>query len=165
MEEIGLSSRLRKLPFFGLSFSCLVRQINSFQLLTSMKTLTLCLLLTMTVGQVANATAPVEPGKKTRSAKFTQYEIGAYVTINGKLVVSVDKQLGGRVSIQLLDEKGHVNFEEFMKPVDTTARYRLDLSNLTEGRYMLKISNGLEMVLREVMINPAQLTTRTVVLQ
>lgn len=125
-----------------------------------MNTFVLSLLLTFTV-QVATFAAPgPQPGKKDRPTQLARYQMGAYIAASGtKLRVNVDKELGGQVILQLIDLKGNIYYNQILNPADTIARLSLDLTNLTDGSYMLKLSNGLEMEVREIKISTQQPTT------
>jgi hypothetical protein len=93
--------------------------------------------------------------------------VGALVNASGKLRVNVDKQLGGLVYIQLLDRKGYVYFNRTLFADEEIIRLSLDLSHLPVRDYVLKVSNGLEMVTRDVKIATVEplVPTRTVTLQ
>ena len=91
---------------------------------------------------------------KDRPTRLAHYQAGAYLAAAGtKLRVNVDKQLGGQVTIQLIDAKSKVYFEQTMNALETTARLSLDIVDLSDGDYWLKVSNGLEVVIREIKIS------------
>ncbi|HEX9956852.1 MAG TPA: hypothetical protein VGA96_06345 [Fibrella sp.] len=105
--------------------------------------------------------------KRGQPTKLVQFEVGALVNASGKLRVNVDKQLGGLVYIQLLDRKGYVYFNRTLFADEEIIRLSLDLSHLPVRDYVLKVSNGLEMVTRDVKIATVEplVPTRTVTLQ
>ncbi len=69
-----------------------------------------------------------------------------------RLRINVDKELGGQVEVQLKDVKGKLYFTQTMNPTDTSLRLNVDLSDLNDGDYVLKVSNGLEMIVRDIKI-------------
>lgn len=106
-----------------------------------------------------------QSSQRSAPTKLAHFEMGAYVAKDGtKLNVNIDKQLGGPVAIQLRDTKGTVYFERTLNAVESSVRLRLDLTELGDGDYQLKVSNGLEIVVRDLKIttqNPA-VVTRTI---
>lgn len=111
------------------------------------------LLLLLSVSLTAFAVPIRQPGKKTQPTHLARFEVGAYLTAaDAKLRVNVNKQLGGRVFIQVIDPKGNVYFDRTMTPIETLIRLSLSLSELPEGAYMLKVSNGLDVVVRAIQI-------------
>ncbi|MVM36601.1 hypothetical protein GO730_01180 [Spirosoma sp. HMF3257] len=107
----------------------------------------------------ANPDLP-QANKKNRPTKLAHYQVGAYLTADGtKLRVNVDKDLEGQVFLQLFDQKGKLYFDRLMDTGESIARLSLDLTDLDDGDYKLKISNGLEMEIREIKITTKQPTT------
>lgn len=95
------------------------------------------------------------PQSTQRSAptKLAHFEMGAYMAREGaRLRINVDKELGGQVEVQLRDTKGTVYFTRVMNPADTFLRLNVDVSGLNDGDYVLKVSNGLEMIVRDIKI-------------
>jgi hypothetical protein len=85
---------------------------------------------------------------------LAHYQASAYLAAAGtKLRVNVDKQVGGQVTIQLLDAESKVYYEQTMSSLETTVRLSLDIANLNDGDYRLKVSNGLDVVVREIKIS------------
>ncbi|RYC68067.1 MULTISPECIES: T9SS type A sorting domain-containing protein [Spirosoma] len=114
-----------------------------------MNRLATTLLLTFLVNLTMAAPLP----RRDRPTKLAHYQVGAYVSIRGKLVVNIDKELGGEVSIQLLDQQGNACFNRTMLQTETKTRLQLDLSELASGTYTLKLSNGLDVVIREISVS------------
>ncbi|QJW91272.1 hypothetical protein HNV11_18765 [Spirosoma taeanense] len=129
-----------------------------------MNTLAISMLIALNISAVTPRPLINQGIQRARPTKLAHYEMGAYMDVKGKLHVNVDKQLGGEVHIQLNDRKGQLYFDRTMYAADTTVRFLLDLSDLTEGDYTLKVSNGLEMMIREIKISPHKITpvTRTI---
>lgn len=114
-----------------------------------------CKLLLLLLSVILTAfVVPIrQPGKKAPPTHLARFQVGAYLTeADTKLRVNVDKQLGGRVFIQVIDQKGSVYFERTMNPIETVLRLSLSLSELSEGAYVLKVSNGLDVVVRAIQI-------------
>ena len=119
----------------------------------TMNTLLLALLLTFAFGFTPSATTRIQPSRKNRPTQLAHYQMGAYLAAQGtKLRVHIDKQLGGQVYVTLTDLKGNLYFDRTIGAVDTTARLSLDLTDLADGGYVLKVTNGLEMETREIKI-------------
>jgi hypothetical protein len=66
-----------------------------------------------------------------------------------------------------MDTHGRVFFNRTLLADEEMARLSLDLSRLTDNNYVLKVSNGLEMITRTVKISTVKpiLQTRSVTLQ
>ena len=150
-------SLITKLPY-----ACLF--LNPFTLAT-MNTFVTSLILSVTLSFTAFATPVSQPSRKDRPTKLARYQTGTYITADGtKLRVNIDKQLGGRVDVQLNDLHGTVYFDKSLSATETNARLSLNLTELTDGDYVLKISNGLEMEVREIRITTRKpiMSTRSI---
>jgi hypothetical protein len=105
----------------------------------------------------AQATGPgptQQSSKRDRPTKLAQFGVGAFVAANGHtLRVNVEKQLGGEVYIQLLDRKGKSCFNWTLWADEPGILLRIDLSELADSDYKLKVSNGLDMVVRDVKVS------------
>ena len=131
-------------------------------LLTAMNTFFLSLLLTLTITTTLHATPALQPSHRDRPTRLARFDMGAYLIADQtKLRVNVEKQLGGWVSIQLVDPKGQVYFDHTLRPAETLVRLSLDLASLTDGDYMLNVSNGLEKIVRQIKITTPVPTTPT----
>jgi hypothetical protein len=130
-----------------------------------MKTFALSMLFALSANAFGFNPPIIQSSQKQRATKLAHYRMSAYVAAKGnKLRVSVDKELGGQVSIQLMDMKGTVYVNQLMNSLDTMVRISMDISELTDGDYLLKVSNGLEMETRSIQISTKQPTalTRTI---
>lgn len=120
-----------------------------------MSPLVLFILLSISLGP-----ANPQPRKKNRPTELAHYQTGVYLAAQGtKLRVNIDKQLGGSVSIQFVDKPGNVYFDKTLEPSETMARISMDITDLADGEYSLKISNGLEMEVRTISITTPRPTT------
>ncbi len=124
-----------------------------------MNTLIMPLFLAFIVSSSKFTTLTSPPGKRTSPTTLARYQTAVYPTANGKkLRVNIDKQVGGRVTIQLHAIDGTLYFDETLSQSDTMARINLDLSELADGHYVLSVSNGLDLVRRDVRITTNQPT-------
>ncbi|MBO0947034.1 hypothetical protein [Fibrella forsythiae] len=117
-----------------------------------MKSILFSLLLAAAVSTLS-AAGPIRQSKRDHPTKLVHFEVGALITGSGKLRVNVDKQLGGLVYIQLMDRTGRVFFNHTIYADEEFARLNLDLSRLSAKEYTLKVSNGLEMITRDLKID------------
>ena len=125
----------------------------------SMNTLIMPLFLAFIVSSAKFTILTSPPGRRDCPTKLARYQTAVYPTADGKnLRINIDKQLGGRVAIQLRDADGTLYFDETLSPTETKARYRLDLSGLADGNYVLSVSNGLDIVRRDVRLTTSQPT-------
>ena len=120
-----------------------------------MNSLIFSLLLTATVSLTTLA-GPIRQGKRDHPTKLVRFDVGALVTGSGKLRVNVDKQLGGQVYVQLMDRAGHIFYNHTLYADEESVRLNMDLSHLSANDYILKVSNGLEMIAREIKITTVQ---------
>jgi hypothetical protein len=117
------------------------------------KTLAIALVAT---GLTFNANATDD---KTNKSTF---EVGMYqVTNSMKVKVLITKTSGSAVSISLKDEKGVEIYSEKLGKKDTSYSRKLNLENLSDGKYTLEVSNGSEKTVKEIdlstkAINPAE---------
>ncbi|MBO0933775.1 hypothetical protein [Fibrella aquatilis] len=116
-------------------------------------------------------TLPKDPiqqeSRRGRLTKLVRFDVGAYLAANGtKLRLNVDKQLGGLVYVQLMDRNGTLYFDQTLRADEDVLRVSLDLSHLTDNAYTLRVSNGLDTIIREIKIatKPVQ-ESRSVTLQ
>ena len=127
----------------------------------------LCSLLLASSLHIAPADPIQQEGRRGRLTKLVRFDVGAYIAANGtKLRLNVDKQLGGLVYVQLMDHNGTLYFNQTLRADEDALRVSLDLSHLTDNDYTLKVSNGLDMITREIKIatKPVQ-ENRSVTLQ
>ena len=124
-----------------------------------MKTRILSLLLMLTLSSGAFAGTLLQPRLKDRPTMLARYQTGVYLTANGtKLRVNIDKQLGGRVYVQFTGLNGNLYLDQTLGPLETEARLSLDLTALRDGPYWLKVSNGLEVEVRQITVTTSKPT-------
>ncbi|GAB3498126.1 hypothetical protein GCM10027341_19230 [Spirosoma knui] len=112
------------------------------------------LIITLSLSSATAATPDMQGYTRTpHPTRLARYQMSAYLSTNNtKLNVNVDKQLGGQVYIHLNDRSGNVLFERILNPVETKIRLALDLTDLSDGDYLLTVSNGLDTIVREIKI-------------
>jgi hypothetical protein len=117
-------------------------------------------MLTLSFGAFAGTR--LQPRLKDRPTMLARYQTGVYLTADGtKLRVNIHKQLGGRVYVQFTGLNGNLYLDQSLGPLETEARLSLDLTALKEGDYWLKVSNGLEMEVRQIKVTtPKPAATR-----
>jgi hypothetical protein len=115
-----------------------------------MKTLIKSLVLALTLGVITTAASFATPtnGNPTnpigRPSTVSSYKTGIYSTVTGKLQISLDKTIGGRVDIRLMDTNGKILYAHYLGKHEQGCRVRLNLSDLEDGVYTLEITNGVE---------------------
>lgn len=131
-----------------------------------MKTLltTLFIAASLTVTSISATQAKNGPARKP--AQVASYQSGLYTTAEGKLSVALDKQTGGTIDIRLLNQEGKSLYDQQIGKNQTSARLRLDLSELPDGAYQLVISNGRDVTTHAVTIStkPVAMSARLVAL-
>jgi len=126
-----------------------------------MKTIVFSLLLAATVS-LTSMSGPIRQNtKRNQPTKLVHFDVSALVSATGKLRVNVDKELGGLVYIQLMNRAGHVYFNRTLYADEELIRLSMDLSHLSANDYVLKVSNGLEMITRDIKITTIQPIERT----
>jgi hypothetical protein len=91
-----------------------------------------------------------------RPASVAAYKTGIYSNREGKLVVAVNKETSGAVTIQLTNNSGKVLFSQLIGKHQQSARIRLDLSELSDGNYQLNVTNGVETTTHQLTIATSQ---------
>ncbi|GAB3331627.1 hypothetical protein GCM10027299_37450 [Larkinella ripae] len=133
-----------------------------------MKTLvnTLFAALALTVFSVTTSLAePHKPiGRPQRAAAF---QSGMYTTVEGKLQIAINKEIGGAVVVSLKNRAGAELFVQEIGKRQAAARLRLDVSNLPDGIYQVIVSNGVEETTQTVTLGSPQpsVVNRVVALQ
>ncbi|AUD02531.1 T9SS type A sorting domain-containing protein [Spirosoma pollinicola] len=126
-----------------------------------MKTLIKSLVLALSLGIITSAAsfaAIPETNPIGRPSKVSSYKTGIYSTIAGKLHISLDKTIGGRVDIRLIDADGKALYAQHLGKNESGCRVRLNLSDLEDGVYTLEITNGIETTTQSVTIVTQQPT-------
>lgn len=111
----------------------------------------------LTTAAFSASFADANPGG--RSATVASYKTSMYTTIEGKLQISLDKDATGAVDIQLIRADGEVLFARRVAKKETVARLRLTLSDLPDGAYQIRVSNGTDVTIHSVLLATQQPTT------
>jgi len=91
-----------------------------------------------------------------RPASVASYKTGMYTTAEGKLQIALDKDATGAVDIQLVNAEGKVLFAQRVAKKETVARLRLTVSDLPDGAYQVRVSNGVEVTTHSVTLATRQ---------
>ncbi|AKD56168.1 T9SS type A sorting domain-containing protein [Spirosoma radiotolerans] len=114
----------------------------------------LVIAFTLTLATFSVSLANTNPGG--RPATVASYKTGMYTTAEGKLQIAVDKEATGAVDIQLVNADGKVLFAQRVAKKETIARLRLTLSDLPDGAYQVRVSNGVDTTTHSVTLSTNQ---------
>ncbi|WP_461127785.1 T9SS type A sorting domain-containing protein [Spirosoma aerophilum] len=124
-----------------------------------MKTLLTTLLLAASLTATSSSVTQAENQPARKPTQVATYQTGIYTTTEGKLQIALDKQTGGALTVRLVNQKGDVLFDQQIGKQQTSARLRLDLSELSDGAYQVVISNGRDVTTRSVTISSQPVAT------
>jgi len=131
-----------------------------------MKTLIKPLLVAFGLSVLSLSATQAETNPIRRGTKAATYKTGIYPTIEGKLQISLDKEVGGVVNVQLKDMNNKVLFFQHMGKQDKQLRLRLNLNDLPAGTYQVEISNGVNVTTQTITVGakPAAQPSRLITL-
>ncbi len=124
----------------------MIHLLSQASLLASSKSLVSGLLF----GASALLTNPDAPKKPTF------FDASVYVTQQGKIRLAVEKAAPSSVYVQLLDEKKHVLFSQYVAKKELKTAMLFDVSGIQDGLYTLEIKSDEGSIIRQV-----SLTTET----
>ncbi|WP_247236967.1 hypothetical protein [Telluribacter sp. SYSU D00476] len=105
----------------------------------------------------ANGTAPLTQTRVDNpqdAAKKAPFQVGMYRVINSlKMNVLIEKQLGERVVVKLLDQKGVVLFEDVLGRRQQKYGRKLDFSEIKDGNYTVVVTNGTEEIVKDIRLS------------
>lgn len=105
----------------------------------------------------ANGTAPftqTEVDTPQDAAKRAPFQVGMYRVINTlKMNVLIEKKLGERVVVKLLDQKGVVLFEDVLSRRQQKYGRKLDFAEVKDGNYTVVVTNGTEEVVKDIRLS------------
>ena len=133
----------------------------------TMKTLAQSLLILLTISTVSMANPGGTARKGHSTAPAATYQMAAYPSADATtLFVTIDKQAGGRLNIQLKDKSGTLFFEEVLNRREAKVRLKLNIADLKDGVYQLTVSNGVDTTVRDITIatNEPSQAVRNIVL-
>ena len=111
--------------------------------LTGCKNLIAGLLISATT-LFANPEAPTKP---------MSFDASVYVTLQGKIRLSVQKTVPGIVSVQLLDQEKHVLFSNAVGKKELKAALLFDMSEVEDGIYTLEVKSAEGSILKQVNVS------------
>jgi hypothetical protein len=131
-----------------------------------MKTLLTTLLIAASLTVTSFSATQAENGPACKPTQVAAYQSSIYTTAAGKLNIALDKQTGGAIDIRLVNQAGKAVYDQPIGKHQTTARLRLDLSELSDGTYQLVITNGRDVTTKAVTIStkPVAMLARLVAL-
>lgn len=126
---------------------------------TSIKSLALA--LSFSIVAASTSFGEIKPGNHPTTVS---YQESIYTTKDGKLAIALNKEVGGKVNIQLKNKDGFVLYSHQVSKNESQSRLRLDLSELPDGVYQVEITNGTEAKTHTVTISTPQpqVTSRVV---
>ena len=87
------------------------------------------------------------------------FDVGMYRIINSMRVsVAIEKTQGNIVEIRLKNDKNEVIYTEFEGKKSIKFAKKFDLTGLADGKYRFEISNGKEMITKEINVETHQPT-------
>ncbi|MPR36187.1 hypothetical protein [Salmonirosea aquatica] len=121
----------------------------------------------MTEASFAGDPIPGDQTEGNQAAQKIPFQVGMYriqksLTMN----VLVEKKLGDRVEVQLVDEKGHVLFEDVMGKREQKSGFKLNFSEIQDGKYSVVVTNGAQVITKEInlsTLNLYEMPARTLV--
>lgn len=121
---------------------------------TKMKTLITTFALALTLS-AASLTASANDDKvKAAPAAPAAYKVAMFPSTSApRLNVIVEKATGGRVELRLKDAKGHVLHTSYLQKKDGKVWSKFDLSELTDGKYSVEVTNGAETTVKEITLS------------
>lgn len=91
------------------------------------------------------------PEGQPQGAQKMSFQVGMYrVQKSLTMNVMVEKKLGDRVEINLVDQKGNVLYEHVMGRREQKLGYKLDFSEVQDGNYSVVVTNGTQKLVKEI---------------
>lgn len=99
--------------------------------------------------------------------KGLSFDASAYVTINHKIRVSVEKTADVPVVILLRDKNNQVLYQQNISKKETKYAVRLNVDELTDGQYELEVRSAEGSIRKQLTLSsqPVQQTSRLVAMQ
>ncbi len=123
---------------------------------TTIKSLLIAFAFVASLSSLSLAKPIVRPGKQA-----VAYATSFYTAVDGRLVLSLEKQAGNVVSVRLVNTKGATLFTQNVAKRQTSAQLRLDVSQLPDGDYSVEVSNGEKVTTHQVTIATPAVATPT----
>lgn len=94
---------------------------------------------------------PIGKKDESKSVSKRTFEVGLYHVINSlKVNVLVEKQEGKALDITLKNDRNEVIYSELIGKKAVKFSKKFDLVGLSDGKYRFEISNGKEVITKEV---------------
>jgi len=87
------------------------------------------------------------------------YATSLYTAVDGRLVLSLQKEAGQAVSVRLYQTNGATLFSQQVTKRQTKTQVRFDVSKLPDGSYTVEVSNGANVTTHQVQLQTPQLST------
>ncbi|GGD75668.1 hypothetical protein GCM10011514_44510 [Emticicia aquatilis] len=97
------------------------------------------------------ASEPIGKKDESKTASKRTFDVGMYRVINSmKVNVLIEKQQGKALDITLKNDRNEVIYSEVVAKNAGKFSKKFDLTGLSDGKYRFEISNGKEVISKEV---------------
>jgi hypothetical protein len=97
------------------------------------------------------ASEPIGKKDESKTASKRTFDVGMYRVINSmKVNVLIEKQQGKALDITLKNDRNEVIYSEVVGKQTNKFSKKFDLTGLSDGKYRFEISNGKEVISKEV---------------
>ncbi|MER0440151.1 hypothetical protein [Emticicia sp. W12TSBA100-4] len=97
------------------------------------------------------ASEPISKKDESKTASKRTFDVGMYRVINSmKVNVLIEKQQGKALDITLKNDRNEVIYSEVVAKQTGKFSKKFDLTGLSDGKYRFEISNGKEVISKEV---------------
>ncbi len=99
-----------------------------------------------------------QAGQTDEAAKKKPFRVGMYRVIHTLTMnVLIDKNLGERVVVKLMDPKGNILFQDYMGVRQKKYGRKFDFSQVPDGNYAVVITNGEEEIVKDIRLSTQKL--------
>lgn len=97
------------------------------------------------------ASEPIGKKDESKTASKRTFNVGMYRVINSmKVNVLIEKQDGKALDITLRNDRNEIIYSEVVGKQTNKFSKKFDLTGLSDGKYRFEISNGKEVISKEV---------------
>lgn len=97
------------------------------------------------------ASEPIGKKDENKVAPKRSFDVGMYRVINSmKVNVLIEKQYGKALDITLRNDRNEIIYSEVVGKQTNRFSKKFDLTGLSDGKYRFEISNGKELISKEV---------------
>lgn len=97
------------------------------------------------------ASEPIGKKDESKTASKRTFDVGMYRVINSmKVNVLIEKQQGKALDITLKNDRNEIIYSEVVAKNTGKFSKKFDLAGLSDGKYRFEISNGKEVISKEV---------------